>query len=89
MESLSKKIEKFGSVELVPYGELLDTTEWSNQREEIIKRDKRICSGCGLKPINEVIHEKTIPGDSSLIQKYGYFFSPHIHHKYYIINKLP
>lgn len=98
MEPLKKKIERFKSVELIPYGELLDTDEWDRKRDRILLRDNKKCYSCGLRPADDVVPEairalvrRGIVFDEAGLSQIpkGYHCKSHVHHKYYILNKLP
>ncbi|HLP50593.1 MAG TPA: hypothetical protein VK154_06885 [Chitinophagales bacterium] len=49
METLADKVASFGSLENIPYSELLKTQEWQKRRMEIIRRDDYMCTKCGEK----------------------------------------
>lgn len=98
----------------INYDDLLSTTEWRNRRNEIVSRDKCICTNCGK---SETIHHHDerlwkhfnlwieIDGieDSQYVKGLGTVLKPknlnitasskpfylHVHHKYYVINRLP
>ncbi|MFA4851024.1 MAG: hypothetical protein WC599_00710 [Bacteroidales bacterium] len=71
MEILNQKIERFGSIELIPYGELLDTYEWDGARDKIIIRDKKKCFNCGLRPILGEVKELKLLYDAKSGKQLG------------------
>ncbi len=95
-------IGKFGASR-IPYGELLQTQEWFEKREKIIKRDDYFCEKCGFS--GTVYHEGqhitfdkkkkidiTINGERILADYPSQSDKPiylHVHHKFYFIDKLP
>jgi len=42
-------LEEYKKADLIPYNELLKTNEWKEKREEILKRDSKICQICNRK----------------------------------------
>ena len=94
----------------ITYSQLLNTIEWLDRRNEIIKRDNNSCSNCGTSStFNEYHNGRSInfwfgeeencwvkDEKGNMIESYlpkiiladkGY--SLQVHHKYYILGKLP
>lgn len=85
------------------YSDLLMTTEWNSKREEILKRDEYYCQNCGFsetlwhkgdlisfdksKKIDTIHNGERIVADHPFKSDRPIYL--HVHHKYYIVNKLP
>ncbi len=45
--NVSELIEAYKDKEFIPYFEFLNTDEWKQKRDEILKRDGNKCTNCG------------------------------------------
>ncbi len=89
-------IEKHSTSKYIPYQELLDTKEWYDKRNIILKRDFHKCQNCGeeetiklVETVNnkeEILFIKDTPEGTRYFNKQ---YILHVHHKYYIRNKPP
>lgn len=79
----------------VPYELLLSTNEWQNKRDEILERDNYACTKCGKSWTCSFFHNgQLLHMHLSNIVLGGFTFDSkpyilHIHHKYYVIGRLP
>ena len=85
----------------IPYGLLLLTDEWNKKREEIIERDHHMCTRCGTTKSfyhqgKNIRGQKTVTKEEKEAGGWGMIeiedtnnYNLQVHHKLYILNKLP
>lgn len=54
--NLQDLVTKYGSRELIPYGEFLLTEEWKQKRTLILDCNDRYCERCGISPERKLWH---------------------------------
>jgi hypothetical protein len=89
----------------VPYALLLNTEEWMYRREEIIKRDSKVCKKCGRGPTIDQVSKNEYFGFEWVerrvsnanypkvdIEEMYWSDKPYnleVHHKFYVLGSLP
>ena len=87
---------------IIPYEELLNTVEWREKREKILKRDDYYCQKCGKSEtmwhngfITFNLYKRTFykqDGERIAVEHPEKSDRPiylHVHHTFYILGKLP
>lgn len=95
---------KYDNNNSIPYYNLLTTIEWGRKRLEILERDNFKCQICGMYETNQskeqedgsylysaimILEDKEDKRGRVIKQKHDKKIWLDVHHKFYIVNKLP
>ena len=98
----SDLVKNYNDPNLIPYHELLQTEEWFEKRNTIIKRDHQLCTNCNCSETffgredyiirnvkTQTQQEKELGTFDILEIPTDKFYTLHAHHKLYILHRLP